>query len=103
MALTADRRLIVSGLHRELQVFDLDRRTRLAALEVPSPFRALRVSADGSRVLALGSVGPPSAPVLLSLENYGIIASLAANGFVFSARFARWRRIATGASSWWPR
>jgi WD40 repeat protein len=61
----------------------------VAALEIPSRTRMLRVSAGGHRMITIPRFGPTATPVLWDLDRQQRIAALVGHaGYVFAARFS---------------
>ena len=87
-----DGRVVAAGSHGRLRVYDPDRRSILADLDLPrgTRVRAFRVSADSHRLITIAMTGAPTPPALWDLEHYRLTGRLEGHrGIVFSARFVR--------------
>ena len=88
-AFVADGRVVISNLHSQLRIYDLNHNTVIADLAAPTRVRALRPSPDGHHLITIPSyAGKAAPPVLWDLERYRRIAQLEGHlGQVFSVRF----------------
>jgi WD40 repeat protein len=81
----------VAAAGKTLRIYDAERRTVLAELELPARLHTLRSSPDG-HLLITGprSIDAPTPPVLWDVEHYRRIAPLVGHvGLVWSERFVR--------------
>jgi WD40 repeat protein len=81
----------VAAAGKTLRIYDAERRTVLAELELPARVHTLRSSPDGRRLISgPRSIDAPTPPVLWDVEHYRRIAPLAGHvGLVWSQRFVR--------------
>src|SRR5262249_39805802 len=89
IAVTSDRRAIVSGPHGNLRVYDLEHNKTVAVLESPVRIEVYRISPDGKRMLTLPMRELQANAVLWDLQHYRMLARLDSPGHMFSARFVK--------------
>jgi len=83
-------RVIAGDDRRRLHVLDVERRTSVGTLELPTEAAAFRTSSDGRRLLVIPPDGATRPLVLCDLERPQITAQLDGyKGQVFAARFVR--------------
>jgi WD40 repeat protein len=87
-ALLPDGRAVAIDAERKLTIIDVEQRAHVASLISPARVAALRVSADGGRLIAIPEAGHPSPPVLWDLRHPSMVAKLEGhNRQVYSAEF----------------
>jgi WD40 repeat protein/serine/threonine protein kinase len=93
--LLSDGKLVATDARQRLRIYDRGG-AGLADLEMPVRMRSLRP--DGARLVALPYAGNATAPLLVDLLAYRIVARLEGHvGYVFSARWAGGRIVTAGA------
>lgn len=94
VAVLSDGRIVATDSRKRLRVYDLSS-TTLADLDLPGRTFSLRIAGVRAVTVPL-HLGAASLPVLLDLERYRVVATLAGHvGSVYSARWIAGERILT--------